>query len=123
MTKHPAGPTQGEGKTLPRNDKIRPDAESTPPPGEDRLHQALKRLRTFPHASRRIQILETLQQRCSLEDLRNLCFYLGLDYDMLPGDRKMAKARSLIDHYDRRDDLHLLTTQLLRIRPDLEGNL
>ena len=123
MTKRHAGPTQGEGKTLPRNDKIRPDAESTPPSGEDRLHQALQRLRTFPRPSRRIQILETLQHSCSLEDLRNLCFYLGLDYDMLPGDRKMAKARSLIDHYDRRDDLHLLTTQLLRIRPDLEGSL
>jgi hypothetical protein len=97
-------------------------ATNDPRSGEDRLRRAVRRV-ILPRPTRRVQVLEVIEHRCSLEDLRNLCFYLGLDYDMLPGDRKMAKARSLIDHYDRRDDLTHLITQLVRIRPDLEGDL
>ena len=91
--------------------------------GEDRLRHAVRRFQIFPRPSRRILLLETIRDSLSAEDLHNLCFYLGLDYDALPGDRMTAKARSLIYHYERRDNLDLLVTQLLRIRPDLEGDL
>jgi hypothetical protein len=109
MPQHPEGPPQTGNKL-----------HSS---GEDRLRHALRRVRVFPRSPRRIRILEIIRDSCSLEDLRNLCFYLGIDYDVLPGDRKMAKARSLIHHYERRDALDDLVSQLHRIRPDLEGDL
>lgn len=139
MTQHPdvppPSPDAGEVHPLERTvahstgaPATRGEAGETPalrqPSGEDRLRHALRRVRVFPvPSSRRVLILEIIEHRCSLEDLRNLTFYLGLEYDAVPGDRKMAKARALITHYERRDDLDFLVSQLLRIRPDLEDEL
>ncbi len=138
MTQHPdvPQPSPDAGEVHPPERTVahstgapatRGEAGETPalrqPSGEERLRKAVRRIRIFPRPSRRVRILEIIEHRCSLEDLRNLTFYLGLDYDAVPGDRKMAKARALITHYERRDDLDFLASQLLRIRPDLEDEL
>jgi hypothetical protein len=46
---------------------------------------------------------EILSERLSLEEIRTLCFDLGIDYDNLPGEGKTAKARELmhLDIYSR----------------------
>ena len=61
-----------------------------------------------------------LRDRTSAEDLRNLCFLLNLDYDTLPGDGRSAKAREIVAHFDRREDLDTLADALHRLRPDIE---
>jgi hypothetical protein len=44
------------------------------------------------------------------EELRTLCFELGVDYDSLPAEGKAAKVRELVQHCER----HGLTEKLLR---------
>lgn len=47
----------------------------------------------------------------SLEEIRTLCFDLGIDFEQLAGSEKNAKARSLVAYCQRRDDLpRLLST-------------
>ncbi len=48
-----------------------------------------------------IELRKTLSTRFGLEELRTLCFDLGIDYDDLPGEGKPAKARELIIHLER----------------------
>lgn len=43
-----------------------------------------------------------------MEELRTLCFDLGVDFDALPGKGKGGKARDLIIYWQRRDELHRL---------------
>lgn len=45
---------------------------------------------------------QKLIDRYSLEDLRTLCFDLGVDYENLPGEGKSAKARELVTHLQRK---------------------
>ena len=61
-----------------------------------------------------------LRDRTNAEDLRNLCFLLGLDYDILPGDSRTGKAREIVAYFDRREDLDALATALRQLRPDIE---
>jgi len=110
-------------------------------PGETRLraairraHRLIRRARLFPRgpqpgssaarvgrdtAPQRVELLHILTTRCSAEDLRTLCFILGVNHEVLPGDGKVAHARELVAHYDRRQDLDTLTAALHRLRPDL----
>jgi len=52
------------------------------------------------------------------EELRTLCFDLGLDYDELPGDGKTAKARELAAYFERRSEEHLLVAACYQRRPN-----
>jgi outer membrane protein assembly factor BamB/tetratricopeptide (TPR) repeat protein len=71
-----------------------------------------------PQAVRLRRILST---HLSLEDFRNLCFDLGVNYDHLGGEGLTGKARELVRHLQRRDALAELIEWLRRERPDLEG--
>jgi hypothetical protein len=53
------------------------------------------------------------------EELRTLCLYLGVDYDILSGEGKEGKARELVLYLDRRDQLFELTETGQRMRPDI----
>jgi hypothetical protein len=46
--------------------------------------------------SRLTHLRETLDARFNREELRTLCFDLGIDYDDLPGEGRAAKARELV---------------------------
>ena len=72
---------------------------------------------------RRVKLLHILTTRCSAEDLRTLCFVLGVNHEVLPGTGKAARARELVAHFDRRQDLDSLVAALRSLRPDLEGEL
>ena len=56
-----------------------------------------------------------ITERFDLEELRTLCFDLGVDFDSLPGEGKAAKARELVALFARRDGLHQLREALERI--------
>jgi hypothetical protein len=49
-----------------------------------------------------------------LEEFRDLCFDLGVDFDNLRGEGKAAKVRELITYLQRRDDLDRLIAAISR---------
>jgi hypothetical protein len=52
-------------------------------------------------------------------EVRDLCFDLGIDYESLPGEGKAAKARELVAYCQRRNRLAELEAACLRLRPDV----
>src|SRR6185436_18221077 len=61
---------------------------------------------------------EILTERFDLEELRTLCFRLGIDYDNLRSEGKSGKARELVvflEHHDRIGELIAIDE---RLRPD-----
>lgn len=56
----------------------------------------------------------------TLDELRGLCFELGLDLDNILGGTKRAKIESLIVHFDERKQLLVLTTHLEQARPHID---
>jgi hypothetical protein len=73
-------------------------------------------LRPSPEARRLHRVLRT---RLDLEELRTLCFDLGVNYDSLGGEGLSAKARQLVLFLQKRDSLPLLVDWLRRERPDI----
>ncbi|MDX1616641.1 MAG: hypothetical protein R3300_20200 [Candidatus Promineifilaceae bacterium] len=67
-----------------------------------------------------VKLRNLLRDSFSEDDLRDLCFDLGLDYDNLPGDGKAAKAREIVIYFGRRQRLPDLAEHLGRTRPDLD---
>jgi hypothetical protein len=55
-----------------------------------------------------------------LEELRTLCFDLGVDYDSLRGEGKAAKARELIAYMQRRGQLDRLIAETKKLRPEVD---
>jgi hypothetical protein len=53
----------------------------------------------------------------SKEELKQLCFDLGVDYEDLPGNRKLDKAREFVLYFARRNDLAELADGILKERP------
>ena len=54
-----------------------------------------------------------------LEELRTLCFQLGVEYDDLRGEGRSGKARELVRLMSRHGRLETLLTSLERERPEL----
>ncbi|HUV90889.1 MAG TPA: caspase family protein [Anaerolineae bacterium] len=73
-------------------------------------------LEPSPEATRLHRILKT---RLDLEELRTLCFDLGVNYDDLGGEGLSGKARQLVLRLQKQDGLHLLLEWLRRERPDV----
>jgi hypothetical protein len=64
-----------------------------------------------------------ITEHFDLEELRDLCFNLGIDFDDLRGEGKTAKARELVLYAQRRDRLNDLVIELKRLRPTLANKL
>jgi hypothetical protein len=66
-----------------------------------------------------LRLFELLDQRFNLSELQIFCFYLGVDFENLPGTAKPDKARELLQHVQRRERIpHLLQTGR-QLRPDI----
>ena len=65
------------------------------------------------------QLREILDTRFNREELRTLCFDLGLDYDDLPGEGKAAKARELVVHMQQLGRIPDLIRAAARMRSDV----
>lgn len=66
-----------------------------------------------------IQLRQTLTSRFDREELRTLCFDLGVDYEALPAEGKAGKARELVNYMERRERLADLVETIRRMRPDI----
>ncbi len=62
---------------------------------------------------------QTLSSRLSEDELRSLCFDLGVDYENLGGEGKAGHARSLIGFFERRERLDELVAGCRSSLPDL----
>jgi hypothetical protein len=60
---------------------------------------------------------KTLDEYFNEQELRTLCFDLGLDYDSLGDDGKSARARELVAYHWRRGALMGLTQRVEALRP------
>jgi hypothetical protein len=65
------------------------------------------------------QLLQTLVEQFDLEELRTLCFDLGIDFDNLRGESKAGKARELVLYTKRRQQLDHLVARVQELRPDV----
>jgi formylglycine-generating enzyme required for sulfatase activity len=65
----------------------------------------------------RLRLLEAISQFYSQEELRTLCFELGVDYDDLPAQGKVNRARELIQQCERTYRLAALIEVCQQQRP------
>jgi hypothetical protein len=70
-----------------------------------------------PSLNRR-QLRIMLETRFSDEELRALCFDLGVDYENLPGATKAAKAIAIIGYFERMHRAEELMRCVKELRPD-----
>ncbi len=69
-----------------------------------------------PEASRLLRLIKT---RLDLEELRTVCFDLGIQYDNLGGEGFASKARQLVLHLQQHEALDQLVDWLRQERPDI----
>ncbi len=67
----------------------------------------------------RVSLLDTLDRRFSLDELKEICFRLDVSYDDLGGTAQREKARALIEYLQRREALATLLKLGLQMRPDI----
>lgn len=65
---------------------------------------------------------QLLNNHFTLNDLRNICFQLGIDYENLAGEIKVDKARELVLFCKQIDRLNELITTCVALRPNLRDN-
>ena len=87
----------------------------TPPLG--RLVRANGRAETLPAV---VELRRLLVDCFDLEELRTLCFDLGVDFDSLRGEGKEAKTRELVMYFQRHSQLDRLVYYIRQHRSDIE---
>jgi hypothetical protein len=73
-----------------------------------------------PELSYRATLRQQLDQYFNLEELRTICFDLGIDFEHLEGVTKVDKARELVVYLERRARVKDLTDLCRRLRPHVE---
>lgn len=62
-----------------------------------------------PSGAELAKIRHTLVDAFDLDEMRTLCFDLGMDFESLPGQSKPAKAREMVNYWRNRRDVAKLT--------------
>jgi hypothetical protein len=65
------------------------------------------------------QIHRVMTERFDEDELRTLCFYLDVDYDVLRGEGKVSKARELLLYLKRRGRIGEVVDIGKELRPDI----
>lgn len=74
----------------------------------------------LPNAVDPVVLHKHLVGQFTLDDIRTLCFALGIDYDILPGEGKESKARELVIYCRNRAMLEQLAQSAHKARPHLD---
>lgn len=70
-----------------------------------------------------IELVKKISARFDEEEIRTLCFRMGVEYDDLPGEGRAAKARELVKWCGYRDRVDELSLTCLSERPNMDwGN-
>jgi tetratricopeptide (TPR) repeat protein len=64
-----------------------------------------------------VELRHLLAERFNREELRGLCFDLGVDYDSLPAEGKANKARELVSYLERYERIPELVARIEKLRP------
>lgn len=67
---------------------------------------------------RMVQLRQTLSSRLNSDELRTLCFDMGIDYETLAGSNKPALVRELLLYCERRGKLAELVERIVATWPD-----
>ena len=70
-----------------------------------------------------VSLYELLLRHFNLDELRTLCFRLGIDFDSVEGSAKAGKARELLLDMNRRGRLNELVDEVQLMRPDVKFEL
>ncbi len=73
----------------------------------------------MPERSQLTQLRQQIAEHFNQEELKTLCFDLGLDYDDLGGQGKTANARELVAYCDRHHRIAELVAAVKQAKPDL----
>jgi hypothetical protein len=104
-----------QNKTTPDYLALRPTpAAANTPPSEPSPGSVVDKAES-PNKVRLARFLEAYFDK---EDLKNLCFDLGVDYENLPGEKKATKARELVAYMDVRGRLVELREAVAARRPE-----
>lgn len=63
------------------------------------------------------ELYEVLRESFNLEEMRELCHYLDINPEMIPGSTVTQMARELVQYVQRRDQLEELRDLVVRLRP------
>jgi len=66
----------------------------------------------------RAQLREFLSEHFNLDEMKTLCFDLGLDYEEFPHDTKSEFSRELIIYFERHNKMGCLVAEMIKGRPD-----
>jgi hypothetical protein len=72
----------------------------------------------MPHQRSRRELRLLLESRFNDDELRTLCFDLGVDYENIPGETKAAKAMAIIAYFERMHRSEELMRCVRDLRPD-----
>jgi len=75
------------------------------------------------HQEYLIRLHKLLVEYFDQGELRTLCFYLGVDYDVLDGEGKTNKARELIKFLERHSRIADLEAEITKQRPRVLGQV
>lgn len=68
-------------------------------------------------------LLDDIKRSFNLNELKTLCFRLGIKSEDLAGDTLIDKARELIEHHERRKRLSALLNELKTERPEVDWSI
>lgn len=106
-------------EVLGRDEKMAVIARQTPTGTtlrEDRLTESVLER---PRSEAELQLYNGLVSYFNEEELRDLCFQLGIDYETLPGDSKTIKVRELVAYHERRNRIESLSQVCHQLRPNV----
>jgi hypothetical protein len=87
---------------------------------ELRLETTITDLVSVEEGQSLIFLFETLRTRFNLNELHELCIYLHINFEELPGDSLSHKALELVTYCQRRNRLAKLVEAIAQQRPDIE---
>ncbi len=73
-----------------------------------------------PDHARLPALVDQISRYFNLEEMRDLCFRLGIEYDDLPGEGKSAQVRELVMRVQRNGRLSELLPLLQQLRPHVQ---
>ncbi|MFN8481867.1 MAG: SUMF1/EgtB/PvdO family nonheme iron enzyme [Anaerolineae bacterium] len=68
----------------------------------------------------RVSLADAMIARMDVNEVKDLCFRLGVDDENLDRSTKNSLVRSLISYMERRQQLDVLIDELVRLRPDIK---
>jgi hypothetical protein len=66
-----------------------------------------------------VQTQTILANRFDLEELKTLCFRLGINFDSLRGEGLEGKSREMVAYFQRRRQIPRLVHAIQQYRPDI----